>query len=54
MGLFMMQTFCKIAKDIDTVILSDRTLKKWTLFSYAFQSFQEIIGTQNKKKIEFL
>ena len=32
-----------------TVILSDQTLKKWGLSSFAFQSFYGFIGTLNKK-----
>ena len=34
---------------LHTVILSDRTLKKWALSSFAFQSFYVFIETLNKK-----
>ena len=35
---------------VHTVILPDRTFKKWGLSNFASQSFQGFIGTQNKKK----
>ena len=34
---------------LHTVILPDWTLEKWNLSSFTFQSFQGLIGTQNKK-----